>query len=109
MFIAIPITLIKCPYFWGSMMAHTGLGVFVYDHEGSLSIIVIPVINCYRPPVRAVCLNHEVVVFKPRVGNAPHLGSVANYTSYSNPPDPRASTDFLFLFFPPSILSSPYQ
>ena len=38
------------------------------------------VVLCFGPPVRAVCPNHEVVVFQPRAGNALYLGSVTNYT-----------------------------
>ena len=33
---------------------------------------------CFWPPIRALCQNHEVVVFQPRTGNANNLGSVAN-------------------------------
>ena len=36
---------------------------------------------CYRPPVRAVCPNHEVVMFQPPTVTAPDLGSVANITT----------------------------
>ena len=48
-------------------------------------VIYIPncvfVCMCYRPPVRAVCSNHEVVVFQPRTVTDPYLGSVANITT----------------------------
>ena len=40
------------------------------------------VVLCIRPPIRAVCPDHEVVVSQPRPGTAPYLGSVANCTSY---------------------------
>ena len=42
--------------------------------------------------------NHEVVVFQPREGTALYLGSLDKYTSYSNPPAPPVSTNFLDLF-----------
>ena len=32
----------------------------------------------YWPPVREVCPNYEVVMFQPRTGTPPDLGSVAN-------------------------------
>ena len=36
------------------------------------------------PPVRVVCLNHDVVMFQPWTGTPPYLGSVVNfYVSYS--------------------------
>ena len=41
-----------------------------------------------------VCLNHEVVVSQLRKWTAPDLGSVANYTFYSNPTAPPAPTGF---------------
>ena len=56
---------------------------------------------CFRPPVRAVCQNHEVVVFQPQTGTALDLVSVANYKFYSNPPTPTVSTGFLDLFIYP--------
>ena len=34
---------------------------------------------CYRPPVRAVCLKHEVVVFQPWKGTVPDLGYAASF------------------------------
>ena len=37
---------------------------------------------CYQPSVRAVCQNHEVVVFQPWTATAPDLGSVANITTF---------------------------
>ena len=39
---------------------------------------------CHRPPVHAVCLNHEVVVFQPRTVTAPDLVSVSNAYTYSS-------------------------
>ena len=33
-------------------------------------------------PVRVVCPNHKVVVLQPRTGNAPDLGSVANFKTF---------------------------
>ena len=42
-----------------------------------------------------------MVVFQPQAGTAPYLGSVADYTSYFNPPDPPFSTNFLDLFISP--------
>ena len=55
----------------------------------------------FIPPVCTMCPNHEVVVFQPRTGTAPDLGSVANYTFYSNSPDPSVSTNFLNIFISP--------
>ena len=53
------------------------------------------VLLCFRLPVCAVCMNHEVVVSQTRTGNSPDLGSVANYTFYSNSPAPPVSTGFM--------------
>ena len=58
-------------------------------------------------PDCVVCPNHEVVVLQTRIGIDPYLGSVANYTSYSNPPAPPVSTNFLDILFFPSILPLP--
>ena len=49
-----------------------------------------------------MCPNHEVVVFQPQTGTDPYLVSVANYISYSNPPSPPVSNNFM------DILISPY-
>ena len=66
---------------------------------------------CFWPPVRVMCLNHDVVVLQPWSETALDLGSVANYTSYSNPPLLPVSTSFLDIFIypfypnaPPSVL-----
>ena len=56
------------------------------------------VLLCFRPPVCVVCPNNEVVVFQPRTGTAPELGSVSNYIFYSNSPAPTVSTGFMDLF-----------
>ena len=64
---------------------------------------------CIWPPVCVVCLNHEVAVFQPRAGTSPYLGSVANYTSYSNPPAQPVSTDFLDIFIYPYPNRPPHQ
>ena len=47
---------------------------------------------CFRPPVRVVCPNHEVVLFQPRTGTTPYLGSVANFTFYTSLPTPPVAT-----------------
>ena len=62
-----------------------------FSKENSLCV-------CNQLPVLAVCPNHEVVVFQPRTGNTPVLGSVASYKFYSGPPAPPVSTIFLDLF-----------
>ena len=49
------------------------------------------------PPVFAVCLNHEVVVFQPRTGTALDVGSIDSYNFHSSPPTPPVSTVFLDL------------
>ena len=61
----------------------------------------------FRTPVCAVCMNHEVVVLQHLTGNAPYLGSVANFTSYTSPPTPPVSTNFLDLFISPSLSYRP--
>ena len=53
---------------------------------------------CFCPAVCVMCPNNLVVVFQPRTGTAPYLGSVANYTFYYNPPAPPVSTNFLDIF-----------
>ena len=61
---------------------------------------IIVLLICFFPAVRVMRTNHEVVVvvFQPRIGTAPYLGYVANYTFYSNPPAPPVSTNFLDIF-----------
>ena len=44
---------------------------------------------------------------KPQAVTAPCLGSVANYTSYSNPPAPPVSIDFLDIFISPYPTTPP--
>ena len=61
---------------------------------------------CYRPPVRVVCLNHEVVDFQPRTVTAPDLGSGANAYTYYIPTAPPIPTVF-FVFFPLPMGLSP--
>ena len=61
----------------------------------------------FWPPVRAVCQYHEVVVLHPFTGNTLDLGSIANYTFYSSPPDPPVSTVFLDLFIYPLYPTAP--
>ena len=55
---------------------------------------IIVLLLCVWPSVCVMCPNHDVVVFQPWTGTAPYLGSVANYTFYSNPPSPSVSTIF---------------
>ena len=64
---------------------------------------------CLRPPVRAVCPNHEVLMFQPWTVITPNLGSVANYTFYSNPPAQPVSTIFLDFFVYPLYSNTPHQ
>ena len=52
----------------------------------NLTIIDVYVCVCYRPPVRVVCPNHEVVVFQPWTVTAPDLGSVTNITTIPSLP-----------------------
>ena len=66
---------------------------------------------CCCVSIYVLCTNHEVVVFQPRIGTALDLGSVANYTFYSNPPAPPFSTGLLGIFIshlyptaPPSVV-----
>ena len=58
-------------------------------------------------PVRAVCPNHEVVVFQPRKGTTPYLRSVANSKFYYSPTAPPVSTVFLDLFIYPLYPTPP--
>ena len=74
------------------------------QHQFQLFLLLL---FCIWPPFRVVCPNHEVVVFQPWAGTAPYLGSVANYTSCSNPPAPPVSTDFLDLFILPYPTAPP--
>ena len=62
---------------------------------------------CFWPSVHAVCPNHEVVVFRPWTVITPDLGSVANYTFYSNPPAPPVSTVFMDIFVSPLYSTTP--
>ena len=64
-------------------------------------------ILCLRPPVRVVCLNHKVVVFQPRTGTAPGLGSVANYAFILTLPPHLYQPVFWIFLFLPSILPPP--
>ena len=34
---------------------------------------------CYWPPVRVVCLNHEVLLFQPRTVTTPDLGPITGF------------------------------
>ena len=61
----------------------------------------------FLPPVHAVFLNHEVVVFQPQTGTAPDLGFVANYTFYYSPPALPVSTIFLDVFIYPLYPTPP--
>ena len=49
---------------------------------------------CFRPPVRVVCPNHEMVGFQPWTRTAPDLGSVTNAYTYYIPPAPPVPTVF---------------
>ena len=62
---------------------------------------------CFWPPVHVACLNIEVLVFQPRTGTAMNLGSVDNYTFYSNYPAPTFSTNFLDIFISPLYPNAP--
>ena len=61
----------------------------------------------FQPPDRVVCPNHEVVMFQPRTGTAPDLGSIDNFTFYNSPPAPPVSTNFLDIFLPPPLSCRP--
>ena len=61
----------------------------------------------FQTTIFAVCTNHEVVVFQPKIGTAPDLDSVANYTFYSNSPAPPVSTNFLDILIYPLYPTSP--
>ena len=62
---------------------------------------------CFQPLVCAGCSNYEVMMFQPRSGTALYLGSVANYTSYSNPSASPISINFLDVFFSPLYYRPP--
>ena len=62
---------------------------------------------CLQPQVFTVCPNHEMVMFQPRTVTTLYLGSVANYTFYSNPFTPPVSTGFLYLFISPLYPTTP--
>ena len=67
---------------------------------GPVGKLVITIGTCFfkfQPPVHEVCLNYEVVMFQPRTGASPDLGSLAYCCVYSlvppflfiSPPDVR--------------------
>ena len=76
--------------------------------------VCVHVCVCYRPPVRLVCTNHDVVVFQPQKVTAPDWGSVANITTilalpphlfqpcyvYSFPPHPGPISYRFPIFYP---------
>ena len=62
---------------------------------------------CFRPPVRLVCLNHEVAEFQPRKVTGPDLGSDSNSYTISNPPAPPIPPVFWIVFFPLPLGLSP--
>ena len=72
----------------------------VYTMASSMILLFL---LCFRPPFRAVCANHEVLVFQPRKRNALDLGCISNYKSYSNSPAPTVSTYFLDILISPPI------
>ena len=55
---------------------------------------------CFRPPVRTVCPNHEVVELQHQAVTIPDLFSDYNAYTIYNPPAPPVST-VLWIFFPP--------
>ena len=67
---------------------------------GSVCVCVC-VCVCFRPPVCAVCSNHEVVEFQPRTVITPDLGSFTNTYNYSIPTAPPVPTVF-WIFVSPS-------
>ena len=69
--------------------------------------IIIVLLLCFRPAFRARCPNNAVVVFQPRTGNAPYLGSINNFTFYSNPPAPPVSTNFMDICVVPLYPTAP--
>ena len=60
--------------------------------------IIIVLLLCFRPAVRAMCPNNAVAVFQPWTGTAPYLGSITNFTFYSNPPALPVSKTFMDIF-----------
>ena len=58
-----------------------------------------------RPPVCEVCPNNEVVMFKPRTGTSPDLGSITITNLLLVYPAPPVST-VLWIFLPPLGLTT---
>ena len=52
------------------------------------------------PPVRAICPNHEVVVFQTWTGTDPYLGSVAIFTTFIDSSRPTCFNRFWIYWFP---------
>ena len=63
--------------------------------------------NTLQPPVRVVCLSHDVLVLQPCTGTDPYLGSVANDIFYAILTAPPVSTVFLYNFIPPPLFYTP--
>ena len=62
---------------------------------------IIVLLFCFQLAFRAMCPNHELVVFQPQTWTDMYIGSVTNYTFYYNPTAPAVSTNFLYLFISP--------